>query len=241
MHELFKKAVQSTYIYVYRQINFYLQTFIFVKYSPYVQLITAYSASLYKRIQQLSSTSSVNSFKGHMASECGGRTGLIVSPFFANYLPPSQIFKLYPAFFKRLWLNHLLMTKNVHNDVSNNSPVGHNRMRHPVVYLLAWKPYIPGALRAKRGERGILSKARNEHGKEFVFLMLSSGPMLFLWFWTPSTGFGIPCLRILIISGIPDFTSRNIPDFALRKEKFLVETPNEIVPNSGVLRLQSQE
>ena len=100
---------------------------------------------------------------------------------------------------------------------------------------------ITGALRAKRGERGILSQARND----------SSGPMPFLSFWTPSTGFGIPCLRILIISGIPDFTSRNIPDFALRKEKFLVfrnpdylkkgETPNEIVPNSGVLRLQSEE
>ena len=193
-----------------------------VKYSPYVRLITAYSASLYKRIQQLSSTRSVNSFKGQ-ASEYGGRTGLIVSPFFANYHPPSQIFKLYPAFFKRLWLSHLLMTKNVHNDVnSNNSPVGHNRMRHPVVYLLAWKPYIPGALRAKRGERGILIEARNEHGKEFVFLMLSSRPMPFLWFWTPSTGFGIPCLRILIISGNPDFTTRNIPDFALRNEKFLV-------------------
>ena len=102
MHELFEKAVISTYIYVYCQINFYLQTFIFVKYLPYVQLITAYSASLYKRIQQLSSNSSVNSFKGHMASEYGGRTGLIVSPFFANYHPPLQIFKLYPAFFKCL-------------------------------------------------------------------------------------------------------------------------------------------
>ena len=97
---------------------------------------------------------------------------------------------------------------------------------------------ITGALRAKRGERGILSEARND----------SSRPMPFLSFWTPSTGFGIPCLRILIISGIPDFTSRNIPHSALRKEKFLVfrnpdyrETPNEIVPNSGVFRLQSQE
>ena len=65
--------------------------------------------------------------------------------------------------------------------------------------------YIPGALRATRGERGILSEARND----------SSRPMPFLSFW-------IPCLRILIISGIPDFKSRNIPDFALRKEKFLV-------------------
>ena len=175
MHELFKKAVQSTYIYVYRQINFYLQTFIFVKYSPYVQLITAYSASLYKRIQQLSSTRSVNSFKGQ-ASEYGGRTGLIVSPFFANYHPPSQIFKLYPAFFKRLWLNHLLMTKNVHNDVSNNSPLGHNRMRHSVVYLLAWKPYITGALRAKRGERGHFERSakRAREGVCFSHALVSS-------------------------------------------------------------------
>ena len=49
-----------------------------------------------------SSTSSVNSFEARMASEYGGRTGLIVSPFFANYHPPSQIFKLYLAFFKCL-------------------------------------------------------------------------------------------------------------------------------------------
>ena len=38
-----------------------------------------------------SSTSSVNSFKAHITSEYGGRTGLIVSPFFSNYHPPSQI------------------------------------------------------------------------------------------------------------------------------------------------------